>query len=91
MRAGAEFFLPLTAALFGAGPVFTGNRSAQFEARFALVEVVESPSILFRGMAGSRIPIATAHGEGFASFASPADRERALTALRERPTLLLLP
>ena len=63
-------------------PLFTGNRSAQFEARFALVEIVESPSILFRGMAGSRLPIATAHGEGFADFASPADRDRAAVAMR---------
>ncbi len=63
-------------------PVFGGNRSAQFEARFALVEVVESPSILFQGMAGSRIPIATAHGEGHAQFDSDADRERAAVALR---------
>jgi len=63
-------------------PVFTGNRSAQFEARFAMVEVQESPSILFRGMAGSRMPIATAHGEGFALFASESDLQKAAVALR---------
>jgi phosphoribosylformylglycinamidine synthase len=63
-------------------PVFTGNRSAQFEARLALVEVTESPSILFRGMAGSRIPIATAHGEGFASFEDASSIDRAAIALR---------
>jgi phosphoribosylformylglycinamidine synthase len=51
-------------------PVFVRNRSEQFEARLVLVEIVESPSILFRGMAGSRIPIVTAHGEGRASKAS---------------------
>jgi phosphoribosylformylglycinamidine synthase len=63
-------------------PVFTGNRSAQFEARFAMVEVVESPSILFRGMAGSRMPIATAHGEGFACFENELEMQKANIALR---------
>ncbi len=63
-------------------PVFTGNRSAQFEARFAMVEVAESPSILLRGMAGSRMPIATAHGEGFALFEDKIGLEKANVALR---------
>jgi len=45
-------------------PRFVRNQSEQFEARFSLVEVTESPSILFSGMAGSRLPIAVAHGEG---------------------------
>jgi phosphoribosylformylglycinamidine synthase len=45
-------------------PEFVRNRSEQFEARLVMVEVAETPSILFRGMAGSRIPIVTAHGEG---------------------------
>ena len=47
-----------------------------------MVEVTESPSILFRGMAGSRMPIATAHGEGLAAFDGPAAQARALTCLR---------
>ncbi|MFY9316189.1 MAG: phosphoribosylformylglycinamidine synthase [Burkholderiales bacterium] len=63
-------------------PAFTGNRSAQFEARFVMVEVAESPSILFRGMAGSRMPIASAHGEGFALFADESDLKKAAVALR---------
>ena len=63
-------------------PVFGGNRSAQFEARFAMVEVVQSPSILLRGMAGSRMPIATAHGEGFALFENGIDIEKANVSLR---------
>ena len=50
-------------------PHFVRNRSEQFEARFALVEVVDSASILLDGMAGSRMPIAVAHGEGRAEFA----------------------
>ncbi|MDQ2736112.1 MAG: phosphoribosylformylglycinamidine synthase, partial [Pseudomonadota bacterium] len=49
-----------------AWPRFTRNRSEQFEARLSLVEVLTSPSIFFTGMAGSRIPVAVAHGEGFA-------------------------
>ena len=49
-------------------PRFMRNQSEQFEARFSLVEVVESPSILLQGMAGSRMPIAVAHGEGRAEF-----------------------
>ncbi len=48
----------------GAWPRFVRNRSDQFEARLALVEVLESPSILLEGMAGARLPIAVAHGEG---------------------------
>ena len=63
-------------------PVFGGNRSAQFEARFVMVEVADSPSILLRGMAGSRMPIATAHGEGFAFFENPVDLEKVNVTLR---------
>ena len=53
-------------------PHFVRNRSEQFEARFVLLEVQRSASLLFRGMEGSRIPVATAHGEGYAEFASAA-------------------
>jgi phosphoribosylformylglycinamidine synthase len=49
-------------------PHFVRNKSEQFEARFAMVEVLASPSIFFNGMAGSRLPIAVAHGEGFTEF-----------------------
>ena len=51
-------------------PMFSRNRSEQFEARFVTVEVLDSPSIFFKGMAGSRIAIPVAHGEGFADFAA---------------------
>ncbi|MGO8755302.1 MAG: phosphoribosylformylglycinamidine synthase [Gallionellaceae bacterium] len=47
---------------------FARNQSEQFEARFVMVEVQKSPSILFDGMAGSRMPIVVAHGEGYADF-----------------------
>jgi len=51
-------------------PHFVRNKSEQFEARFGMVEVMESPSLFFNGMAGSRMPIAVAHGEGFAEFSN---------------------
>jgi phosphoribosylformylglycinamidine synthase len=65
-------------------PHFVRNRSEQFEARFVMVEVTPSPSLFFAGMAGSRIPVATAHGEGYAEFASQAqlDAVRSFVALR---------
>jgi phosphoribosylformylglycinamidine synthase len=65
-------------------PHFVRNKSEQFEARLALLEVVESPSIFLRGMEGSRIPIAVSHGEGYAEFADAAaiDAARPLVALR---------
>jgi len=53
-------------------PQFVRNISEQFEARYSLVEVQQSNSILFDGMAGSRMPIAVAHGEGQVSFAKEA-------------------
>lgn len=49
-------------------PHFVRNKSEQFEARFAMVEILESPSIFFNGMTSSRMPIAVAHGEGFTEF-----------------------
>src|SRR5690606_17515684 len=63
-------------------PQFLRNRSEQFEARFGMLEVLESASLFFRGMAGSRIPVAIAHGEGRAAFASADDQARAKVALR---------
>jgi len=51
-------------------PHFVRNRSEQFEARVAMVQIQESNSIFLQGMAGSRMPIAIAHGEGHAEFSS---------------------
>jgi phosphoribosylformylglycinamidine synthase len=62
-------------------PRFVRNRSEQFEARVGTVEVLESQSILLSGMAGSRIPVAVAHGEGRALFA-PGQEALALPAGR---------
>ncbi|HMK74425.1 MAG TPA: phosphoribosylformylglycinamidine synthase subunit PurQ, partial [Myxococcaceae bacterium] len=79
---GCQMLSSLHELVPGAGdwPRFVRNRSEQFEARLAMVEVLESPSILLRGMAGSRLPIAVAHGEGRAEFASEAQRAAFLGA-----------
>ena len=56
-------------------PRFVRNESEQFEARFSLMGIEKSPSVLFDGMAGSVMPVAVAHGEGRAEFASQEDLE----------------
>jgi phosphoribosylformylglycinamidine synthase len=68
----------------GGWPHFVRNRSEQFEARFVMLEVLRSPSLFFDGMEGSRMPIAVAHGEGYAEFADAAAVRAAapLVALR---------
>ena len=63
-------------------PVFERNRSEQYEARLALLEVADSPSVLLAGMAGSRIPIVVSHGEGRAQFASADDAAAVQVAVR---------
>ena len=63
-------------------PSFERNASEQYEARLTLLEVQESASIFFAGMAGSRIPVAVAHGEGRAQFADRADIKRVETCVR---------
>ncbi|MEX0914571.1 MAG: phosphoribosylformylglycinamidine synthase subunit PurQ, partial [Wenzhouxiangellaceae bacterium] len=63
-------------------PRFVHNRSRRFEARLSLVEIVDSPSLMLRGMAGSRLPVATAHGEGRADFGDAGDWQRAPVAVR---------
>jgi phosphoribosylformylglycinamidine synthase len=65
-----------------AWPRFERNLSEQFEARFAQVEVLASPSIFFAGMAGSMMPIAVSHGEGRVVFRDPAHAAQALPSVR---------
>ena len=65
-----------------AWPRFTRNVSEKYEARLSLIEVVESPSIFFKGMAGSRIPVAVAHGEGYADFRRQGDMSLVVKAAR---------
>lgn len=65
-------------------PHFVRNRSEQFEARLVMAQVERSPSLFFTDMAGSRMPIAVAHGEGYAEFSDAAQLQAAqpLVALR---------
>ncbi len=63
-------------------PRFLKNRSEQFEARLVMVEVTDSPSLFFAGMAGSRMPVVTAHGEGRAVFDSAQAQQAAKVSLR---------
>ncbi|HWI83402.1 phosphoribosylformylglycinamidine synthase [Ramlibacter sp.] len=63
-------------------PRFTTNRSERYEARLSQVEVLDSPSLFFAGMAGARLPIAVAHGEGFANFAHRGDQSQVIAAMR---------
>ena len=77
-------FAELAAIIPGAEhwPRFTTNVSERFEARLSLVEVTESPSLFLQGMAGSRLPIAVAHGEGYANFGQRGDRAAVRVAMR---------
>jgi phosphoribosylformylglycinamidine synthase len=81
---GCQMFAELADIIPGAHdwPRFTTNRSERFEARLSLVEVLASPSILFKGMEGSRLPIAVAHGEGYANFAYRGNAGKAIAAMR---------
>ncbi|THC46748.1 phosphoribosylformylglycinamidine synthase [Massilia sp. Mn16-1_5] len=65
-----------------AWPKFTRNKSEQFEARFGMVEVLDSPSIFFAGMAGTQAPLAIAHGEGFADFSLTGNLDEVVQSLR---------
>ena len=69
-----------------AWPKFTRNQSEQYEARLVMAEVLASPSIFTQGMEGSQLPIAIAHGEGFANFSQQGNLEQlqkqGLSALR---------
>jgi phosphoribosylformylglycinamidine synthase len=81
---GCQMMAALSPIIPGAQawPKFTRNKSEQFEARLSLVEVLPSPSIFFKGMEGSRIPIAVAHGEGFADFSQRGDAKAVHRAMR---------
>jgi len=65
-----------------AWPDFVANRSRQFEARLSLVGIEDSPSLFFAGMAGSRLPVVTAHGEGRAQFSGSDGAGSAAVAVR---------
>ena len=63
-------------------PKFLRNVSEQFEARFVMVEVADSPSLFFQDMAGSRLPVVVSHGEGRATFNSAEQQAQAQVAMR---------
>lgn len=75
--------LALLRPLMGDGdwafPRFTPNRSGRFEARLAMVEILDSPSLFFSGMEGACMPVANSNAEGCADF---ADSLRAPAAMR---------
>ncbi|WP_193098556.1 phosphoribosylformylglycinamidine synthase [Burkholderia sp. Z1] len=81
---GCQMMSSLASMIPGAEawPKFTRNKSEQFEARFSFVEVEKSPSIFFAGMEGSRIPVAVAHGEGYADFSQQGDIDRVAVSMR---------
>ena len=76
---GCQMLSRLRSIIPGAGawPDFARNRSEQFESRVVMVEITDSPSLFFRGMAGSRLPIVVAHGEGRAEFNGTGQQARA--------------
>jgi len=72
---GCQMMAALAGMIPGAEhwPRFTRNISEKYEARLSMVEVADSPSLFFKGMAGARVPIAVAHGEGYANFQAQGD------------------
>lgn len=81
---GCQMLTALSSIIPGAEnwPRFTRNQSEQFEGRLSLVEVLDSPSLFFKDMAASRLPIVVSHGEGFANFARQGRAQEVLAAMR---------
>ncbi|PJK08903.1 phosphoribosylformylglycinamidine synthase [Lysobacteraceae bacterium NML120232] len=81
---GCQMMAQLKAIIPGAGhwPELLRNASEQYEGRLVQVVLEESPSILLRGMGGSRLPVIVAHGEGRMQFASAVDQAAVPVAAR---------
>jgi phosphoribosylformylglycinamidine synthase len=81
---GCQMFAELARIIPGAQawPRFTTNQSERYEARLSMVEVLPSSSLFLQDMAGSRLPIAVAHGEGFANFSQRGDAAKVIAAMR---------
>lgn len=81
---GCQMMAQLHELIPGAGhwPYFSRNKSEQFESRLVMVEILDNPSILLRGMAGSRIPVSVAHGEGRVNFRNHENESRVVSAIR---------
>jgi phosphoribosylformylglycinamidine synthase len=73
---GCQMMSNLSEIIPGASawPKFTRNQSEQYESRLVMTEIMPSPSIFTQGMVGSQLPIAIAHGEGFANFSQQGNR-----------------
>jgi phosphoribosylformylglycinamidine synthase len=71
---GCQMMSNLKSIIPGAGhwPRFVQNQSERYEGRFVSVKIEPSPSLFFKGMAGSVLPIAVAHGEGYPEFTDNA-------------------
>ncbi len=80
---GCQMMAALSGMIPGAEhwPRFTRNQSEKYEARLSLVEIPDTPSLFMQGMAGTRVPVAVAHGEGYANFSSQGDQSRVAGAL----------
>jgi phosphoribosylformylglycinamidine synthase len=76
---GCQMMSNLRSLIPGASwwPRFVQNESERFEARFVSLKIESSPSLFFQGMAGSVLPVAVAHGEGFAEFPDLESSRRA--------------
>ena len=81
---GCQMMAALAGIIPGAQhwPRFTRNQSEKYEARLSMVEIPDSPSLFFKGMAGLQAPIAVAHGEGFANFSAQGDAAQVIAAMR---------
>lgn len=80
---GCQMMAALAGMIPGAQhwPRFTRNQSEKYEARLSLVEIPDSPSLFMQGMAGTRVPVAVAHGEGYADFSSQGELSKVKSAL----------
>ena len=81
---GCQMMSALKSIIPGAAhwPAFRRNTVEQFEARFVMTEILDSPSIFFAGMEGSQVPIVVSHGEGRAVFDNADDQAKVLSAVR---------
>ena len=81
---GCQMLSNLKAMIPGAQawPKFTRNKSEQFEGRFIMAEVSNSPSIFMQGMAGTQTPIVVSHGEGYADFSTTGNLADVIVGLR---------
>ncbi|NYT86181.1 phosphoribosylformylglycinamidine synthase [Pollutimonas harenae] len=80
---GCQMMAALAGMIPGAEhwPRFTRNQSEKYEARLSLVSIPDSPSIFLQGMAGTRVPVAVAHGEGYADFSTQGNQSLVNSAL----------